>query len=276
MFVYPTDEFEVSKILKNMKNKKSTGEDGISDEMLKCCSPIIEPHIATMFNNCIENRTFPHCFKTAKVIPLYKKGDHKDPGNYRPITLLSSLSKIFEKMLDKRMMKFCESNNLLHGAQFGFRSKISCVHAITTVTEYIRAAIESKQLSQSCFIDLQKAFDTLNHEILLQKMQNYGFRGKILSLIASFSKDRRQFVYHNRTTSKQLITTGVPQGSVLGPFLFLSYMNDLPTIIEESQVTIFADDTSLLKSAKKGEFLLQPDVERLSNWFVSNHQCRKL
>ena len=271
MFVYPTDEFEVAKILKNMKNKKSTGEDGISNEMLKCCSPMIEPHIATLFNNCIEDGIFPDCFKTAKVIPLYKKGDRKDPGNYRPISLLSSLSKIFEKLLHKRMMNFCESNNLLHGAQFGFRSKMSCVHAITTVTEYIRTAIENKQLGQSCFIDLQKAFDTLNHEILLQKMENYGFRGKILSLIASFLKDRRQFVYHNgRTTSKRLITTGVPQGSVLGPFLFLLYINDLPTIIQESQVTMFADDTSLLKSGKKGELLLQPDVERLSNWFISN------
>ena len=107
------------------------------------------------------------------------------------------------------MMTFCESNNLLHGAPFGFRYKMSCVHAITTVTEYIRTAIENKQLDQSCFIDLQKAFDTLNHEILLQKMENYGFRGKILSIIASFLKDRRQFVYHNgRATSKRLITTG--------------------------------------------------------------------
>ena len=87
MFVYPTDEFEVAKILKNMKNKKSTDEDGISNEMLKCCSPIIEPHIATLFNNCIEDGIFPDCFKTAKVIPLYKKGDRKDPGNYKPISL---------------------------------------------------------------------------------------------------------------------------------------------------------------------------------------------
>ena len=219
----------------------------------------------------IEDGIFPDCFKTAKVLPLYKKGGRKDPGNYRPIILFSSLRKSFEKLLHKRMMKFCESNNLLHGAQFGFRSKMSCVHAITTVTEYIRAAIENKQSGQSCFIDLQKAFDTLNHEILLRKMQNYSFRGKILSFIASFLKERRQFVYHNgRTTSQGLITTGVPQGSVLGPFLFLLYINDLPTIIEESQVMIFADDTSLLKSGKKGALLLQPDVERLSNWFTSN------
>ena len=174
-------------------------------------------------------------------------------------------------MVHKRMMKFCESNNLRHATQFGFRSKTSCVHAIATVSEYMRAAIEKKQLGQPWFNDLQKAFDTLNHEIHLQKMEKYCFIGKILSLIASFLKDGRQFVNHNgRTTSKGLITTGVPQGSVLEPFLFLLYINNLPTVIEKSQVTMFVDDTSLLKSGKKGELLLQPDVERLSNWFISN------
>ena len=101
MFVYPTVEFEVSEIPKNMKNKKSTGEDGISNEMLKCCSPIIEPRFATIFNNCIEDGIFPDCFKTAKVIPLFNKGDRKDPGHYRPINFLSTLSKILKNCCTK-------------------------------------------------------------------------------------------------------------------------------------------------------------------------------
>ena len=113
IFVYPTDEFEVSKIPKNEKNKKNTGEDGMSNEMLKCCSPNIAPHIATLFNNCIKERIFPDCFKSANVIAFYKMGDHKDPEKYRPISLSKSLGETFEKVLHKRMMKFCESNNLL-------------------------------------------------------------------------------------------------------------------------------------------------------------------
>ena len=117
MFLQPTDQWEVAKILKNMKNKKSYGLDGISNEILKCCSPIFEPAIAAAFNECIEERTFPKCLKIAKVIPIFRKGDRRKPESYRPISLLSSSSEVFEKLLQLRMIKFCEKNSIISGNQ---------------------------------------------------------------------------------------------------------------------------------------------------------------
>ena len=122
MFLQPTDHWEVAKILKQMKNKKSYGLDGISNEILKCSSPVIEPVKAAVFNKCIEERTFPKCLKIAKVIPIFRKGDKSNPENYRPIGLLSSISKVFEKSLQSRMIKFCEKNCNISGNQYGFRS----------------------------------------------------------------------------------------------------------------------------------------------------------
>ena len=169
MFLQSTDQWKVAKILKQLKNKKSYGVDGISIEILKCCSPVIEPAIAFAFNKCIEERTFPKCLKISKVIPIFNKGDKRKPETYRPISLLNSISKVFEKLLQSRMIKFCEKNSIISGNQYGFRSNRSCIDAIVSITEFIRTEIDGKSLGQACFKDLQKAFDTLDHKILLQK-----------------------------------------------------------------------------------------------------------
>ena len=157
LFIEPTGEFEVASVIKALKNKKSSGMDGISNETLKCCSPIIERHLARAFNKCIDEGVFPDIFKTAKVVPLFKKGEKKDPANYRPISLLSSLSKVFEKILHNRMLRFTEKNNLICPMQYGFRNNMSCVDAITAIREFIRTEIDKKAQGQACFIDLQKA-----------------------------------------------------------------------------------------------------------------------
>ena len=133
--------------------------DGISNEILKCRLPVIEPAIAAAFNKCIEERTFPKCHKIAKIIPICKKGDKRKPENYRPISLLSSISKVFEKLLQSRMIKFSEENSIISGNQYGFRSNRSCIDAIVSITEFLRTEIDRKSLGQACFIDLQKAFD---------------------------------------------------------------------------------------------------------------------
>ena len=176
-----------------MKNKKSSGHDGISNEILKCCSPVIENYLTNCFNNCIEKQFFPNSLKIAKVIPLYKKGNANDPGNYRPINLLSSLSKVFEKLLYKRMVSFFNKKGLFTTKQYGFRSRKSCAQAITKITDYMRRELDQKSSGQACFIDLQKAFDSLSHEILLEKLNNYGYRGPIHNILADYLSQRFQY-----------------------------------------------------------------------------------
>ena len=144
MIIQPTDHLEVSKIIKQFKNKKSYGHDDFSNEILKCCSPVIDSFLADAINEAIDEHVFPETLKVAKVIPLYEKGDCEKPENYQPISLLSSISKVFEKLLYKKSSKFCKKHELISSDQYGFRLNISCVDAICTVTENIREAIEKK------------------------------------------------------------------------------------------------------------------------------------
>ena len=271
MLLSETNEQEISKILCKMKNKKSAGYDGISNEILKCCSPIIECYLAKAVNKCITEEIFPECLKVSKVIPLHKKGDKKEPGNYRPISLLSPLSKIFESVLLKRMLGFSEKCKLLSLNQFGFRPKKSCIHAIAKITEYIRDSIDRKETGQACFVDLSKAFDTIDHSILLRKLEINGFRGKIFNLIETFLTNRLQYIDSlDKTSKKGKVLCGVPQGSVLGPFLFLLYINDLDNACTESSLTMFADDTTVIKAGRRTDSLIREDVKVMTHWFDAN------
>ena len=218
IFLKPTDQWEVAKTLKQMIKKKNYGLDGISNEIPKCCSPVIEPAITAAFNKCMADRTFPKFPKTAKIISMFKKRDKRKPENYQTISLLSSISKVFEKMLPSRMIKFWEKNNIISENQYGFRLKITCIDTIVSITEFIRTEIDRKFLGQACFIDLQKTFDTLCHKILLQKKEKYGYRSPIHDMMKSYLSDRWQYVDMNGKESNQKrITTGFPQGSILGP-----------------------------------------------------------
>ena len=169
-----------------MKNKQSAGHDDISNFILKGVISSIADPLAHIFNASILSGVFPEQMKIAKVIPLFKKGDKLDPSNYRPISLLSTLSKILEKIIFKRTMNFLKNHNVFTNSQFGFRQKHSTIHALLNFVDKVTHAIDNSFHLIGIFLDFSKAFDTINHNILLHKLSHYGIRGKALEWFRNF------------------------------------------------------------------------------------------
>ena len=189
---------------------------------------------------------YPTNLKIAKVVALHKKGPSDNPTNYRPISLLSVFSKILGKLMYKSLNDFFDINNVIHPLQFGFRQKHSTTHVLTSLTEIIKQTIDKGNYGCGVFIDLKKAFDTVNHSILLKKLEHYGVRGILSQWFWSYLSGRQQHVSVAGNLSESLeISCGVPQGSVLGPLLFLLYINDLPKISNNLTFFLFADDTNI-------------------------------
>ena len=227
-----------------------------------------------LINLSFETGIFPDTLKLASIIPVFKKGDLLQCNNYRPISLTSHISKIMEKLVHQRLYLFLESNKVLYDKQFGFRNKHSTTHALIEITEKFREALDKKHFACGIFIDLQKAFDTVNHNILLNKLSYYGVRGISNMWFETFLKERYQYTINKEHISEKLMSThDVPQGSVLGPSLFLLFINDLHKAIIHSSVHHFADDTNLLlveKSLKKINKLVNSDLKVLCQWIRSN------
>ena len=294
IFLSPSTNAEVCLIIDRLKNKKAQRYTDVETKFIKYGKLIISPIISNLFNLCIETDVFPNCLKIAEVIPIYKKGDQNMPTNYRPISLLSQFDKIFEKMLFSRLFSYLDKNQLLNKNQFGFRPNSSTQFAISTIHDKLIKNIDNGLYTCCIFLDLSKAFDTVNHTILLWKLYHYfGIRGTALHLIESYLSNRYQYTnVQGHYSNKLKITTGVPQESCLGPLLFLLYINDLP-LASEFDTTLYADDTALMISdrdlnslkykanneLKKVDFWLRMNKLSLNysktNYIIYNNQPHK-
>ena len=276
MFCSPVLPDEVAKIIQKFPNSKAPGQDNIGAKILKEISNQLVMPLAYLFNLSFTTGEVPEQLKIAKVIPVYKKGERNLPENYRPISLLSIFDKIMEKLMYARLSNFLENNKVLYKYQFGFRKNHSTSQAVMELIDDIYQHRDNHQVSMGIYLDLKKAFDTVNHSILLKKLEIYGIRGIILKWFTSYLSNRTQYTVLNKYQSKQeCINYGVPQGSVLGPLLFLVYVNDIQFAISGSEIVVklFADDTNLfLHSTDLAELFDRANVNmtRLYNWFIAN------
>ena len=256
---------EVKKKLSEIDPNKSMGPDNLHPHILKQLHKVIAEPLSLIFNKSIKEGVVPVDWKHAVVTAIYKKGNKTDPGNYRPVSLTSVICKILEKIIKDKMTKFLEENNLLSDLQYGFRQKRSCVTQLLSVLNKITKYIEDGETLDMIYLDFKKAFDSVPHKRLLLKLESYGIRGKLLTWIDSFLSNRKQKVKVGEELSEEVdVLSGIPQGSVLGPLLFVLFINDLPNNIK-SECFMFADDTKLFNSTNNNQ-TLQEDIRELEKW----------
>ena len=262
LMLAPVTEREIVKIINKLPAKHSSGYDNISNVLLIKLNNVLSPIICKLCNMSLSTSTFPDVMKIAEAVPLYRSKSPHEECNYRPISLLTTISKILEKVMYLRVYGFLDSKNQMYKSQYGFRAKHLCNHAVSAVVSDILKNNEKGKYTVGLFLDLLKAFNTLDHSIILKKMELYGVQGVALQWFDSYLKNRSLGVKCT-TTSKGCETKsdlypiefGMPQGSCLGPFIFLIFVNDLHIHLEMMSCIQFTDDTTLLFSHRDLKYL---------------------
>ncbi|GFG35144.1 hypothetical protein Cfor_09631 [Coptotermes formosanus] len=237
--------YELEKIIKSLKTKNSSGYDEVSNRIIKLSSPFIISPLTCICNAILSTGVFPDRLKYAIVKPVFKKGNRQEISNYRPISSLTSFSKIIEKLIYARLLAHIHANSILAHEQYGFRTHSSTEKAAFSLVNSVLTAMNNNLIVGGIFCNLQKAFDCVNHKILLDKLEFYGIEGKLKTLIESYLTGRHQRVTlgsktdSNNSSNWEVIKCGVPQGSILGPLFFLCYINDLPKIINKENNMAF-------------------------------------
>ena len=269
-------EIEISSVIKQLstlKTNKSTGLDRISARLLKDAATVIAPTLTEIFNHSLKSSTFPQIWKDGKVTPIFKSGDRSNMSNYRPITVLPILSKILERFVHTQIYNHLSENNILSPQQFGFRPKLSTSTALAFFTDNILDNADNGLVTASVFLDFSKAFDTVDHTILLRKLKSVGLDDNSLSWFHSYLTSRRQITSINDKLSTSLpVTVGVPQGSILGPLLFIIYVNDMPNVIKHCKIILYADDTLYYSSTSANDInkYVNEDLNLISQWLADN------
>ena len=243
---------QVRRILRCLDTSKSSGPDGIPVIVLKECAPELAPVFSKLFRKCLVVGEFPSCWKTASVVSIPKKGcDSSQPSSYRPISLLPVIGKVFESVLNAHLLSYLERHHLLSDAQYGFRYGRSTGDMLAYVTEHVSRVLDRQGETRSVALDISKAFDKVWHRGLLHKLRSYGIEGDLFQILISFLQNRQiSVVLDGQKSQTRHVDAGVPQGSVIGPTLFLLYINDLPDNVV-SKLVMYADDTTLFNSIDK-------------------------